>query len=830
MRSMTKALLAVILAQGAAVWIITPTGNARAAEPVTSSQAIPPPPTTAADGHQADKLEALARLREQHAKAPFHPWKRRCEPFEECRKLLTESGVFADLAAAEGEIVRQKLAQMRNDTASVFIENVTTKAFMRIWQLSESFRNGAGDSTLKPLVYRAIAHYGRLENDRINDWFRFHASCFAIPTAAINSYFCFFPDMQDVELGTLTDPLSREANAALRAVAFQAWSTPLGREPTQKQIVSVNRFRGDGAFTGANGLSYRPAFQAAVTLNSVPMMDVIAEVTKGSLSVVSQTTFKDAFWIEGMTADGAGWGHGRQSLVFSYPMEGCEASLAILGGLKGTPWAEKLDRRQIDALLNYLRGSAFYEYKGHVPRVLGRDNMIRPATDKPTFKVASGLADQLLKNWSSDLTEAERDELKEYLREAADHRLFMTSKPAGLYHGSRYFFNNDDMIRKTPDYYVMVNMASRRVDGLESSWPAAAGFNFFTNDGVTLLQRRGNEYAEAIGAFTLTAWPGITARQTPTPLVPIRHWRGYCSKYPFAAGATSGKDFAAGFNFRKIDAGAKDDSKRSASHDNDPNPAIFDVQAFKSWFMFGDTLLALGTGISNLKPQLPGEIWTTLDQTSLADDGKSVRANGLEWQVNNGFSYAVLPDHTTGVPVVKRESRTSAWKSLCQANQGDEHPVGIFEMAINHGQHVKEGTYAYVVNCLGSPEQPLPMILSNTRQLQAAANAAGSVVGGIFFEKAAALETSSGRFTVSAPCALLVEYHTDREQTTITVTDAMMNPRLAEIVVSTPFADQAAITIPLPAEPFRGRPASVTIPGRRRPFHVAVPASPEKGL
>ncbi|MEI6422396.1 MAG: polysaccharide lyase family 8 super-sandwich domain-containing protein, partial [Lentisphaerota bacterium] len=440
---------------------------------------------------------------------------------------------------------------------------------------------------------------------------------------------------------------------------------------------------------------------------------------------------------------------------------------------------------------------------------LDRGNM---GMDRKMISAASSIADRLLKTWNSSLSLGETAELTEYMQEAKENRLFMMSQPDGIYHGSRYFFNNDDMIRKTPDYYFMINMASSRVDGLESSCMGAANFNFYSCDGVTLLQRQGNEYAKAIGAFNLTSWPGVTTRQTPETLKPIVNWSGYCSCYNFAAGATSGSDFAAGFIYQKFNAQMKPGRKVNLV---DLNPSIFDVIAYNSWFMFGNTVLALGAGITNQKPEFAGDIWTTVDQTSLAADSKTVSASGIDWQINNGFAYAILPQYTVGTPILKKETRMSKWKELSKENKGDEYNIDVFEMAINHGHDVKDATYAYVIDCDGKTDKPMPRILSNTTALQAAGSPSGNSVGAVFFDEKAELKTDKGNFKVSAPCALLIEYDDGSGLAKITVTDAKMDIKLSQITVATPFVGNVAVNIKLPVEPFRGKPASAVISYRK---------------
>lgn len=78
-----------------------------------------------------------------------------------------------------------------------------TEAFNRIWKIAEEFRADRMGVSLDKEVFKkcqkAILYYGNLEVSRSNRVHRFHASCFAIPTAAVNTYFCFFKQMEAVE-------------------------------------------------------------------------------------------------------------------------------------------------------------------------------------------------------------------------------------------------------------------------------------------------------------------------------------------------------------------------------------------------------------------------------------------------------------------------------------------------------------------------------------------------------------------------------------------------------------------------------------------------------
>ena len=147
---------------------------------------------------------------------------------------------------------------------------------------------------------------------------------------------------------------------------------------------------------------------------------------------------------------------------------------------------------------------------------------------------------KLLKDWLDSFDSKQREELRNFQKDAEKHQLKMNGYADGLYNGTRWFFNNDKLIKKNERYHILVNMASVRCDGLESAINFADEYNFYPTDGMTLFQRKGNEYTTVIGAWDVTATPGVTAREGMDKLVPTTNWRGYCSKHNFAGAATSG--------------------------------------------------------------------------------------------------------------------------------------------------------------------------------------------------------------------------------------------------------------------------------------------------
>lgn len=760
----------------------------------------------------AHKQEALRELRLRYAETGIRGWQlREMPPPKSLAIKLNDNGTFKEEWG---------------------IEDPTP--FLHLWRLADSLR-AKPDADIKRKVYLGILHYGQREIDRDNNWRRFHGSCFAIPRAAVNIYFAFYEDMERAERGEANNKLLVDANAMLRTLAMQSWTQPYRNDATDKNVVQVDRFRNHVWWVGGNALAYRPVFATAILMDSVPMVDVISTVAKKSLGVVSQTTYDQAFWNEGMTADGAGWGHGKQCLVWGYPLDGISHALDILRELQQTPWAKKIDRDNVEATLNYIRGSSWYFYKGFVPPCFDRANMNYHGF-KPEAIRSRRIAETLLSNFAESLTQAEREELKFFLEISAEpgNSLILNQEPAGRYAGTRYFYNNDDLIAKNSQAYMVVNMASSRCHGLESAKTMASGYNFYTADGQTLFQRTGDEYLRAIGAWNLTAVPGVTARQGEHRLHPTENWRGFNSRHNYAAGATRDGGMAcAGFVFEK----------QGASE----NHVLFGVAATKGYFLFDDLILCLGAGITNKKVELDGDVWTTIDQTLWKDSvyiagsetkmlgapggGRQVtpltltengKAGEPEWVVQRGgFAYGVLSEQTTGTAYVSVEERETKWDKLSPENRQRKDKTSkenILQVWVDHGRAIKNGRYGYLVWMgMGAPPANMPLrVLANSPGLQAVTNDRG-VTQAMVYDCNSVIDTGEWLMMASSPCAILVER--SEMGVLVTVCDALMNRDLNIMTIKTtlPLAGSntkqdgqwTILSIALPTEPYRGKPVTV---------------------
>lgn len=373
-----------------------------------------------------EKTEAVGKLRDYFSRHSH----RAVKPVGEAEAarmyaLLGEDGTFSDLNPTEEQYNRENVwnrgyANTPDDRAGIFIAD----ALNRVYRLAEAARRGSlkKDTEFLNRLSRAVVHYGNLEIARSNDKPRFHASCFAIPTAAVNIYFACMEEMDRAERGEAGAEV-RAACDMLKVLGLQAYTQPLRRDATDRNVVSVERFRNHVWWVGGNALAYRSLLPVAVMYSSVPMLDVLAEVCQRGISVTSQTTYSDAFWTEGFTADGAGWGHGMQCLIWGYPIHGTSAALDMLKTLRGTPWAKNLSRENAEALMTFFRGGSWYYRDGYRLPCLDRGSYVY--CDKESAIPYRNMLRDVVDNWKESFTPAEQAELEQLLAEVEAKRIRM---------------------------------------------------------------------------------------------------------------------------------------------------------------------------------------------------------------------------------------------------------------------------------------------------------------------------------------------------------------------------------------------------------------------
>ena len=668
-----------------------------------------------------------------------------------------------------------------------------------------------GSTELKRKFLAATARYCKMEADRKEmGRERFHDSIFRIPGNAINIFYALLPDMISVEDGN-ADLDMCEVYQQIYRVGMQPWTLPLRNDATDENPISVERFRNHIWWISANGIDYRPLVYSALMFRNVEMMDVLVEVCIRALSPVSAEEAGTSFWSEGFCADGFGWGHGRQSYNTGYPAHGMRGILNILSFTKGTPWERELDRMNVDLVMNFIRSMTWGEYKEFSAPMQTRGIFQRNPNafkEQEFEKVRSSennwglfLADSFLSNFRERLPMEYLEELSAYLKHGNSLKLTDFEEH---YKGVRYFWNNDSLIKKTDKMYLYVNMASSRRDGVEFADCMADKRNYFTADGSYVLMKTGDEYRDVMGTWHVSDLPGITQRKLKNEeLKTETNWHGYRSKHNFAAGIARGGNGAAGFIFEKDDIREPDGA--GIIYD-DFSKEILGIQAYKSYFVIGETVMCLGAGITDVMPEYGKEIHTTVNNTMWKNDICVLDNNGNIQEYTRGIKvymvdqnplyvkqgdvlYGILPRTSQRVEVCGEVRRTH-WYDLNEGNRNVEDiDVPIFEMAIYHGVHPVNSSYAYFMYC-GEDDYAQYLkkeqlkVIANSNQIQAVSSANGDVVQAIVYNSNAVLEMEDYKVRLSAPGAIMIEKDETEKVSYITVCDGEQNPNLTEMVVS----------------------------------------------
>ena len=771
-----------------------------------------------ADPEFKAKMAEIERLRKSKLKIKQdEPRKKFDETDLAYFSRIRPDGSFEGLSYAEVEKLNRerKSPHTVNETYISEHAGVISRLLSR-WRTGRVPRTAENRARLLRLINRVMS----AECNRKGETGRYVVCSFILPQTAVQAYGTFFDEMEAVENGSCHDPELIRLNRLLKEVASFCYMDPADR-PTAP-CLTVNSFRFSSAWTGGN-FSYRPTFLAALVCRNPRMLDVISEVAKGSLSVVSWNTKENGFWLDGMTADGSAWGHTFQNYLFGYPLSGIQGIGKLIGELSGSRWEVKADGASFDHFCNYMEVltwhgtacvDASYQKRVKVPRLLQRD--IPTAVGRIGMKYFPGRGYDdfakpvlTLEEFRSHLPEGSRQ--KKRLDAAYD--VMTGAKP--LPTGSRYFWNNDLLICREKDSLVAVAMLSSRVRSAESA-PSDSHYTDFWNDGAAWIMKHFDSYRIARGFFDPCAIPGVTARQ-----FEYKHtgkkWNIYRGGYNFAGGATDGSYAVCGFRMGR---------DRKHTFANNPDPRFYNLTAQKTYFWLNGILVCVGSGIREQDPQTGAEInpldipiATTLDQTlwrgPAAFGQGETRKPGEKFQAesqllrHDGVGYFIL----NGKGVLSGETRKGRFAEFDRANKKIKNlpkTAPILTFRIDHGTKVANGSYAYAVDfhcpdfaaLKKRAEKPSFEIVSATSDVHAVREKSSGTLAAVFFKPGEA-----GGLSVDVPAVVLLRQTPDGEAH-VTVNDPEQDPNRTSITL---VWNGKTYKVRLPAGVYCGQPVTADL-------------------
>lgn len=420
---------------------------------------------------------------------------------------------------------------------------------------------------------------------------------------------------------------------------------------------------------------------------------------------------------EGLQYDYSYQQHGSQLYIGGYGYVLAEGISKVAVYLRDTPYALP------DEKVNYL---GTFLTKAYLPVIRGQyflyNVMGRGMTRVGSLKQTSFIP--VLKNMIL------LDPVNRIAYENAIHRLD-GSEPAnyGLTAFNTHFWRSDYTLHQRPAYTFDVRMASTYTCRNENG-NGEGLHGYFLTDGATTIVRDGDEYYNIFPVWDWTHIPGVTSpvmSDIPRP----NAWQTSGSG-TFAGGVSDGIYAVSAYMLND-----------TAYHVN--------TSAKKSWFLFDDEIICLGSGINS---EAKERINTTVNQCLLKSDiivnqngeistlgrGADVTTDRLLWVLHDKVAY-YFPEKSN----VTLTSRTQAgsWHFINSSLSADPVEKDVFKLCIDHGVNPANEKYAYYIlsdiksiSEMESYDYSHISVLDNTDKVQAVTNKKLDITGFVFYEPA----------------------------------------------------------------------------------------------
>ena len=497
-----------------------------------------------------------------------------------------------------------------------------------------------------------------------------------------------------------------------------------------------------GVITALNGAVGNNSMGLYMASDALPLM--MKYVTKG----------------DGFYADGSFKQHGTMAYTGGYGADALRGVAKIASLTTGTPWeCTEADPNMVyEWILEGFR--PLFAQGAMMEMVVGRQISRYNRNDITTARYIMDAILSLAKNAPPQY----KDEILSFAKTQA--KLGIQYDP-NIYYGGRLSFNSlitlkqlladesipeyrpefvkifgqmDKATVQTPEFGLGISMYSSRTGNAECG--NSENFKgWYTSDGATFL------YNGDQAQFAHEYWP--TVDMTRLPGITTNHVTGDLGNF---SAHSSSKDWVGGSR-----AGEK-----FASIGMDFEAQFSDLTAKKSWFAFGDQIIALGAGITGTQGDYTE---TIVENRKIKEDGSNrILVDGQEMVPNIGDKNAVtanwawLEANEQGSSIgyyfpeqaqltLTRQKNTGKWQDInTSANMTNEETAkelshNYATMAIEHGVQLTQEKYSYVL-LPGKTEQQMQeytkqngiQILSNTDALQAVADTEQGAMGFNFWQ------------------------------------------------------------------------------------------------
>ncbi len=291
--------------------------------------------------------------------------------------------------------------------------------------------------------------------------------------------------------------------------------------------------------------------------------------------------------------------------------------------------------------------------------------------------------------------------------------------------GNKYFWHSDFQVQRTNDYYFSLKMCSNRVLGGESVNQENI-LGYYMGDGVTFLYQNIKDYDNIAPFLDWKKLPGTTAIQDDKPL-PVLTAYGYHNKSDFVGGVSDSINGIAVMDYNRDGVTAK-----------------------KSWFMFEDKIVCLGTDINS---DINFPVTTAVDQSFLngsvlvSQENKIQKSNQaknldkIDWVLHNNKGY-LFPQK--GSAKIETKMIEASWNTVAKRYRPIILTNEIFRLWLNHGTAPKNSDYQYILVPNTNPEameqlqKEQPFEIVNNKNYQSVVSKKGTIAGIVFYEAAKA--------------------------------------------------------------------------------------------
>lgn len=344
-----------------------------------------------------------------------------------------------------------------------------------------------------------------------------------------------------------------------------------------------------------------------------------------------------------------------------------------------------------------------------------------------------------LKKACEVLMNLEKNPRKEEIKTLYDTRF--AGEDGGIT-GHKHFWKSDYTAHKGTGYHIGIRATSDRTRPMDRINGENA-LGYYLGDGATVLMRTGEEFLNIFPTWDWNKIPGTTTAQNTLPIpddeAAMFHWFG---KTPFAGGVSDGVDGATTLDYKRDG-----------------------VEAYKSWFMVDNMMLALGCGITS---DNSNDIVTTVNQTlqngeytmnkEAEDGGKFV--SGLTWVEHDKIGY-IFPEG--GNVTVTAKEQTGRWSDVAVlSNKNELLKNNVFTVEMNHGISPKNANYAYLVVMNADAEETQRTaennpfeILQNDKTIQAIRHREKQLIQAVFREAGEVCIAEGNYISVDHPCILM---------------------------------------------------------------------------